>query len=279
MIPPELNKVIEQIKEDLQNVKNNEEKIKEVIVKYMNDFEKSDKPINSETAQSVLRFLENIKDSLILCDEIVSSADKNINNTSKLKELIQLISESPETQSSVDTSTQSDSEKQKVSVNHTQKVSEVLENEINISDNSLENTLLVSEKTGKVILPYDHESLNEILQDKSNGYNNIDEIISDMYTVPIKKYKNPFISRFKEGYKLIREREQGSIREGIDLGVELMFNYNLHPAIISACNNLDELDMYLDYLDSGKTSSFKCFKIIFEFPPAISNKKRNDFDF
>ena len=55
-----------------------------------------------------------------------------------------------------------------------------------------------------------------------------------------------------------------------DLGTELLFNYNLHPAIISACRNLDELDIYLDYLENNETENFKCFSIIFEIPPVVS---------
>ena len=55
--------------------------------------------------------------------------------------------------------------------------------------------------------------------------------------------------------------------EAFDLGMELTFNYNLHPAIICACKTLSELDLYLDYLDNKENGKFDCFKIIFDVPP------------
>ena len=96
-------------------------------------------------------------------------------------------------------------------------------------------------------------------------------------TLPISMFKNPFISRFKEAFKLMREREHASIADGIELGLELMFNDKLHPAVITACKTLDELDIYLDYLESGQTNKFNCFKVIFDLSPAVIKKKKNSF--
>ena len=31
--------------------------------------------------------------------------------------------------------------------------------------------------------------------------------------------------------------------------------------------NLDELDIYLDYLDNNQTDKYNCFSITFEIPP------------
>ena len=75
----------------------------------------------------------------------------------------------------------------------------------------------------------------------------------------------------------MRKKEKASISDSFELGFELMFNYNLHPAIIAACKNLDELDIYLDYLETGETNNFDCFEIIFELPPAVVNKKQKRF--
>lgn len=135
--------------------------------------------------------------------------------------------------------------------------------------NYLENTLIVSEPAGCVILPYKIFELNEILKNNGDKYSSMKDIIIANYTMPISVFKNPFIARFREAFKLVRNKENGSIKEAFDLGLELMFNYNLHPAIISACRNLDELDIYLDYLDNGEIEKYNCFKIIFELPPAI----------
>ena len=133
----------------------------------------------------------------------------------------------------------------------------------------IENTLVVSEATKSVTLPYKIDELNHTLQDKSDKYSSIDEIILESYTLPIDMFKNPLNSRFKQAYNLIRKKEHGSIFDALELGLELMFNYKLHPAIIAACKNLQELDMYLDYLSEGKTNDFKCFNIKFDLPPAV----------
>ena len=54
----------------------------------------------------------------------------------------------------------------------------------------------------------------------------------------------------------------------------------LHPAIISACRNLNELDVYIDCLDKNELDDFKIFKIKYELYPMVvkqKNKKGNRF--
>lgn len=142
----------------------------------------------------------------------------------------------------------------------------------NIPDNLLENTLIISEMQGKVILPYTLENLESILSENKLKYKNINEIIENEFTIPYSNFKNPSFSRFKEAFRLVKNKEQKSIKEAFDLGMELLFNYNLHPAIISACKNIDELDIYLDYLENNETDKFNCFNIKFEIAPSISKK-------
>ena len=151
------------------------------------------------------------------------------------------------------------------------------ESTTNMEDDSKykEKTLIVSQALGKVTLPYDLSRVKEIFNTHPDKYSSLDSVINQKYTLPITMFKNPSASRFREGFKLIREREKGSIADGFELGLELMFNNNLHPAIIAACKNLDELDVYLDYLKSGQTNKFKIFKIIFDLPPAKITKKSN----
>lgn len=141
--------------------------------------------------------------------------------------------------------------------------------EVDIHTVYIENTLTVSETSKKVTLPYKLSEVQELFENSNGKYSSIDEIIDEKFTLPIEIFKNPFISRFKEAFKLMRNKEKRSFTESIELGVELMFNYNLHPAIISACKNLDELDIYLDYLEDGETNKFDCFKIVFQLPPTI----------
>ena len=137
-----------------------------------------------------------------------------------------------------------------------------------INDN---DTLLISLKNGKVFLPY----LVKDLKDKINTDNKdeIQDLINKEYILPLSKYKNPTMSRFVEGYVLMKKKENAPFLESIDLGFEMAFNKSLDPAIITACKNLDELDNYLDFLENKDTKNFKLFKIKYELLPKKTNKK------
>ena len=140
--------------------------------------------------------------------------------------------------------------------------------ELNEEDNSIfENrTLLISEETQKVYLPY---SLGEILEilNTSTQYKSIEEVIENEYILPLSTFKNPVISRFKEAYSLMRVKENSSVYAAIDLSLELMFNSSLNPAIIRACSNLDELNSYLDCLYNNQPENFNAFKVVYKLLP------------
>lgn len=138
---------------------------------------------------------------------------------------------------------------------------------------SVENTLIISVVRNCVILPYRIIELEKVLTQNPEKYSSVNDIIEKEYTIPLSKYKNPFVSRFREAFNLMRKKEKASIKDSFDLSLELMFNYNLNPAIISACKNIDELDIYLDYLDSSEIKKFDIFNIVFEIPPVISKSK------
>ncbi len=146
------------------------------------------------------------------------------------------------------------------------------------SDNSIENTdetslltdnrtLIISEKDGKVYLPYYIKDLQELLKNFPETYSSIEDVIEKKYIVPLDKYKHPFTSRFKEAYNLMRYKENASFLRCLDLAFELTWNTLLNPAIISACSNLDELDIYLDYLYSNELDKFSIFEIKYEMNP------------
>ena len=74
---------------------------------------------------------------------------------------------------------------------------------------------------------------------------------------------------------LLREREQYGLLESISLATEMMRKRLLHPAIISACRTVDELDVYLDCLDKNELNDFKIFKIEYELYPMVVKNKNN----
>ena len=87
--------------------------------------------------------------------------------------------------------------------------------------------------------------------------------------MPLDKYKNPILSRFKEAYGLMKNKEKASFLESLDLAIELSFNSTLNPAVIAACESKTELDIYLDCLYENELEQFKIFDIKYEINPTI----------
>ena len=135
------------------------------------------------------------------------------------------------------------------------------------------NTLIISEKDNQVILPYKLSDVEK--QYQKNGkkkYSSVQDLIQNEYIIPTENFKNPMKSRFREAYQLIKKKEHGHLKEAIELGFELMFQSNLNPAIIAACKNLKELDIYLDCLDDNELDKFSCFDIVYNVPPTKKKK-------
>lgn len=140
------------------------------------------------------------------------------------------------------------------------------DDESSVCDNK---TLVISEETQKVYLPYTIKDIMEKLNDVSTGYQTVQDVIDEEYTVPLSEFKMPVISRFKEAYRFMRIKEKSSVYAAIDLALELMFNSNLNPAIIRASKNLRELNIYLDCLYENELEKFDCFKVIYKVLPKI----------
>lgn len=140
----------------------------------------------------------------------------------------------------------------------------------------IENTLVISEEQKKVILPYTINKVKEILLNNTKEYFSLQDVIDKVYTKPISYYKFSAIARFREAYKLIKEKEKGSKAKALELAFEMLLNYNLHPAIITACENLNQLDVYLACLEDNTLEEFEFFDIKYEIPLAISKHIKNE---
>ena len=136
----------------------------------------------------------------------------------------------------------------------------------------IENMLVISSIQNKVLLPFTIQKIQKILSEDST-YSSINDVIEKLYTKPLDNYKFPAISRFREAYLLIRNKEKKSKTRAILFASELFANYNLHPAIITACENQEQLDIYLSCLEDNKLSDFSFFDIKFEIPPSNSMVK------
>lgn len=124
-----------------------------------------------------------------------------------------------------------------------------------------ENTLKISNDI--VVLPYTVEELDAILKTNPEKYTCTKDVITCLYTKPTSYYKNASLVRFKEAFKLART-SGAPFNKAFDLAFELLTNYNLHPAIITACKNLKELDVYLSCLEYNELDDFNFFKINYD---------------
>lgn len=129
------------------------------------------------------------------------------------------------------------------------------------------DTLIISEGNNKIILPYRISEVEKQFSKSKKKYSSVNELIENEYILPAENFKNPIKSRFREAYQLIKKKEHGHLKEAIELGFEVMFNSKLNPAIIAACKNLKELDIYLDCLDDDELDKFSCFNIVYDVPP------------
>lgn len=139
------------------------------------------------------------------------------------------------------------------------------------------NILLVSEKDQKAYLPYFMSDIEKIYKNSNKKYSSYQDVIESLYIVPLNRFKNASISRFRETLNLVLHKENLSIIKALDLALELVFQYKLNPVIIAACRNLDELDLYLDCLEEDELVDFDCFEIRFEVAPEIYKSYAKDF--
>lgn len=136
------------------------------------------------------------------------------------------------------------------------------------------DTLIISEEDNQVILPYKLSEVERQYKKNKKKYSSVKDLIQNEYIIPTENFKNPIKSRFREAYQLIKKKEHGHLKEAIELGFELMFQSNLNPAVIAACKNLKELDIYLDCLDDNELDKFSCFNIVYNIPPSRSKGKK-----
>ena len=139
------------------------------------------------------------------------------------------------------------------------------------------NILVVSEKDQKAYLPYFMSDIEKIYKNSNKKYSSCQDVIESLYIVPLNRFKNASISRFRETLNLVLHKENLSIIKALDLALELMFQYKLNPIIIAACRDLDELDLYLDCLEEDELFDFDCFEIRFEVAPEIYKSYAKDF--
>ncbi len=140
-----------------------------------------------------------------------------------------------------------------------------LDNEQNFEEN---DTLLVSEKLKKVFLPYSKNEISLYLEQYPDSYKSYQDVVNKEFVLSLDYYmKHPVVSRFREAYSLVRDRESKSVIDAFKFAIDIMFHYSLNPVIIAACKTQEQLEHYITCLNKNKLDEFNDFKIKYEITP------------
>ena len=251
----------------ITSIKEEKEKLAKILNLYENKKSKLFNGNNIDSLDKVINYATNLNEEL---EKIISLCDKNLDmNYNEIKaSLIEFNNRYEELFNKI-----------LEFENSTMPKTNLLENNeldnfiLNIENTHQDNnTLIISEKYQKAYLPFKIDDVRKIYENSNGKYKSIKEVINDLYILPLKKFNNSSISRFREAYNLIINKEHGSIFQAVSLGLEVMFKYELNPIIISACKNLDEFDIYLNCLEENELYDFDCFEIKFEISPQIAKQ-------
>ena len=149
-----------------------------------------------------------------------------------------------------------------------------------ISDGNIQNnnTLIISEKDNKVFLPYTVSEIQSYIEKYPKEYKSLEYVINKEFILPLDYYtKHPSLARFREAYSLIRDREAKSVFDALKYALNIMFKYDLNPAIISACKTEEALNLYIECLENKDLSKFNLFKIEFRLNPLKAAKFETGF--
>ena len=149
-----------------------------------------------------------------------------------------------------------------------------------ISDGNIQNnnTLIISEKDNKVVLPYTVSEIQSYMEKYPKEYKSLEYVINKEFILPLDYYtKHPSLARFREAYSLIRDREAKSVFDALKYALNIMFKYDLNPAIISACKTEEALNLYIECLENKDLSKFNLFKIEFRLNPLKAAKFETGF--
>ena len=221
------------------------------------------------TNDNILEAINNINKQIAFIKSIYNIGNSNTEMSLQEKEIIDNIQNSVEdiVQSIEPTQSQKEETVEKKENWAYKFVSTVEDND----------TLLISEKQGKIFLPYTVSDLNAYMEEYPDEYKSLSDVVNQEYIVSIDKYKNQTISRFKEMYCLMRDIEMKSIIESFKRAVEIMFNTRVNPAIIAACKSEEQINNYLYCLERNNLENFNDFKIVFEVAP-MNNIKNYEFE-
>ncbi len=228
----EIENIENEIENILSDVMASDENIKEKLLTELVDAEneiskehKIDNEINNEEITSdFLKVIDTLTQTISQLEE------NNIANNTVVEKHHQSISDLINAELNIDNTKKNEVDSTPISNKEVIETSSDNENdESSVCDNK---KLIISEENQKVYLPYTIKDIMEKLNNTSNGYQTVQDVIDEEYTVPLSEFKMPIISRFKEAYRFMRVKEKSSVYAAVDLALELMFN-----SIFKSSNN------------------------------------------
>ena len=130
------------------------------------------------------------------------------------------------------------------------------------SPDSLNRELIINKSLGIAILPYSAADLDEVFLDNPEQYSSIEDIINQIYTVDLKDFENTSFSRYKEAFKLAKEKSNYTFSQATNFAKRFLVESDVTTIIIAACQNVEELEFYIECLNNNKPHDFHFFKII-----------------
>ncbi len=127
-----------------------------------------------------------------------------------------------------------------------------------------EKELVIKKDLGIAILPYSISDLDELFLDDPEKYSSIQDIIDKEYTVNLKDFENSSITRYKEAFKLAKEKSDYTFSQAVNFAKKLLVENEVTALIIASCKNVKELEEYIECLNNNKLKEFHHFKIIEE---------------
>ena len=125
-----------------------------------------------------------------------------------------------------------------------------------------EKELIINKKSGIAILPYSISDLDELFLNDPEKYSSIQDIIDQEYTVRLKDFENSSITRYKEAFKLAKDRSNYSFSQAANFAKVFLIENEITSLIIASCKNVEELEFYIECLNNNKLNDFHYFKIV-----------------
>ena len=217
----------------------------------INEIAVSDLDITAEDIES----LDSVTEETIIVDNEI---EENLLDDLLLESIIEEDFKSVETKKVVIEK----EEVQKPTLTIEEKIEKIKEAE---ADNE---SLIISERTNSIYLPYKLSELLRYVETYPNVYASFADVVEQEFILPFDYFiKHPFKSRFFETYNLIRNRQGKPVTHAVTTGLKLMYKHNLNPAIIAACKTEHELNSYLYYLDNKNLKGFRFFNIHYDINP------------